>query len=179
LLEVLVAEWGGEVKGGDQSPGAEFYLYPTYHFELDGRELQLAVSDYPDTMTSAMEDWDGAEYMRVSVPGTTRHSLRVRHEGFTDRVKRALRLAFEVQSGDPQFDARYWLGAKTVAEEALVQRREFQAAVRALEPFERLVIRKIGVLSARRITGKDDLAVEPVVRFVNGTIDLIRLLDRD
>lgn len=177
LLEVLLAEWGGELRGGDQSPDSDFYFYPTYAFKLAGRELELIVSDNPDTNFSLMEGWDGAEYLRVWVAGATGHSLRIRHEGISDRVKRALRLVFEVQTGDPHFDARYWLHAEVVGEEELCRRREFQAAVRALEPFERIAIKKIGVLAARRITAEVDLDVEPVVRFVNATIDLARLLD--
>jgi len=145
LIGELTEQWGGKVidpsendRGGFLQAPPGMFEYPRFFADIEEFHLRVESSELPFLGASFLEGADNYEYLRISASTDTdtKMSLAVRHEGFYDRMKKALRLEWEYQTGYEEFDKKYFILADHRGHPERLRDSAIQQAIMAMEPFE-------------------------------------------
>lgn len=170
LLRDMTTRWGGKVTD-EQSKlldetrsglSTSLWIYPVYSGELNVYPFSVTVSERPIARYGYFDDLDNVEHLRLTVTFSTPHEIIIRREGIFDRFKKAAHLAHEVQTGDEDFDRRYFLQTSPKEDRSLLRSPKFRSAVKNLEPFTVVGILPSGVTWAVELKRASQLHFEHV-----------------
>jgi len=99
--------------------------YPAYETEIDSVPVSMAFS--------------GEDIFNVSLRYDLKWEIKVRHENMIDKISKKLRLDWEFQTGDADFDKKYYIECKDATHRPIFLDATFRSLVEKLEPFDRLV----------------------------------------
>lgn len=125
------AEWGASLE-----VGASYFNYDRFRCELDGVRLEVEISHHALLGDSALVEGDYEEFLVVSAQFEPLGIFRVHPKGFFDRIRKALGFSGTFATGDKEFDQMFCLIVPDKDAEPLVKRKDVQASIKALMPFE-------------------------------------------
>jgi hypothetical protein len=178
LIGALLGEWGGKrIETGSEAAN-DLFFYPEYEGTRRGFDLCIRISEFPGGSPGSMEADDNVEYLRVQIPLLATIPLRISHEGLTDRIKKALRLAEEYETGNPDFDRSYLLRAESQKARDLLSNPEYQALISALEPFALLIVGERSLTVSVRIDEAAQLEPNRVLGWIRGVLDVAEFIGK-
>ena len=125
------SEWGASLE-----VGASYFNYDRFRCELEGVRVEVEISHYALLGDSALVEGDYEEFLVVSAQIEPVGVFRVHPKGFFDRIRKALRFSGTFETGDKEFDQMFCLIVPDKDSEPLVKRKDVQASIKALMPFE-------------------------------------------
>jgi hypothetical protein len=187
LLQKFRAYWGGEVKAPDDLIGRNsykglgfgFFTYPGYKKEHKDYTLLIDISESPIGDISVFEGGDNVEYLRLYLLKPTDYNMLIRKEGFFDKVHKLLGLAFEFKTGNPEFDKKYFIRAKTDHGKSLLKRQDFQDMIKNVEPFAGVRINASGLHWSQEIRNKSQLEFDYVKKYIDWLANLLKIITKE
>lgn len=172
LLKRLVASWGGEIKRADQREISETFIYPTYYGNLKGFRIEIEISEFPSREPYYMEANDNLEYLRIhfGVPGN--FAIKITHEGLGQKLRKLFHLVDEFQTGNQEFDKKYWLKTGFETDKQLLTNKKFQDLIFKLEPFSFFEISGFEIFWSQEISGKSQLEFDTVNRYAGILLEI-------
>ena len=152
LLVELRARWG--IPGAEERRAGRkervFYgsswSYPAFVGNRRGREVMVDIAEHPFGGGDLLSGMDNSEFFNLVILWHSKLDIVIRREGWFDRFKKRVKLDWEYQTGNPEFDRSFYiLGARSKADRDLLKNPAFQAGVTRLEPFETLGVIKTGL----------------------------------
>jgi hypothetical protein len=168
---INLIDWGRTRWGGTIIPGfSDRYNGPGFSFNVGGvlasspanfdddEELQdiHGLDSYPayettvDDIPVAM-GFSGTDIWHISLQYRLKWKILVRHEHWADRMFKNLKLDYEFQTGNPEFDKTYYLRARDKSYRPIFLETRFQDFIRRLEPFGELAATVTGISVSRKI----------------------------
>ncbi len=176
LLQQMVSRWHGRVSGLDEKSPGETYVYPIFMGELEGYKFTVEISEFPrvSKRPRPIEGMDNVEYLRIHVTALNEHNIQATHESFADRVGKFFHLEHEIQTGNKDFDHRFFIKLRSPRDKEFISDTKIQELIYELEPFTVLEIAPSGILWSQMIQDKKQLVYATVERSVN---HILRLAD--
>jgi hypothetical protein len=109
---------------------------------------------------------EGILYLRIYFFTKNNFNLTFSHEEVGDRMQKKLHLTTEVQSGDPEFDKRFFIQSSTENGATLLHNSRVREWITHLYPFDRLEIIPSGIVWSRNLSDKTQLAFPFVEKIV-------------
>jgi hypothetical protein len=189
LLRELQANWQGEVreprvlKRADSRPSDMGHVvlmgaYRAFHTKLDDVEIVIDISEDADWRGTGGSSNDNIEYLRVMAREKLTFKFSVRREGFFDRLSQKLLLAYEFQTGNKEFDRRYFLELHSKREKQLMRYSEVQEAIMALAPLSLLSAGPWGVIWSQMLEDESQLLFPTVSAYAEKVAALADLLGK-
>jgi len=167
-FEKLLQEFLQQCRGEISRPGSKgelpswgddlsFFFYPTFHGELQGQTFTIEISEFPASGFSDFEAADNVEYLRIFITKPTEYSVQVIHESWFHRLEKKFHLDREFQTGNSEFDRRYYLRSQADKDRQLLQDPRFQEMIMSLESFSVLQVLDSGVRWSQMISDEKQL----------------------
>lgn len=183
LLSQLSANVKGEISSPksrpETRPGAadtSYFVYPSFRGELQEQKFSIEISEFPAFTPNFFEAADNLEYLRIFVIQPSQYSLVVTHESWLHQFKKKFLKDREFQSGNKEFDKRYYLRPESEPDRHLLKEAKFQESVKALEPFSVLEILKSGIFWSQQITDEKQLVYSKVEGYLKKTLELAKTI---
>jgi hypothetical protein len=175
LLKRLVTSWGGEIKGADQKAISEYFIYPTYYGNLKGFRIEIEISEFPSREPYYMEANDNLEYLRIHIGAPANHAIKITHEGLGQKLRKLFHLVDEFQTGDSDFDKKYWLKTGFDSDKELLTNKKFQDYIFKLEPFSFFEISGFEIFWSQEISGASQLDFSEVNKYAGILLDIVAM----
>lgn len=174
LLQQMVSHWHGRVSGLDEKSLGEMCVYPAFMGELKGYKFTVEMSEFPrvSKRPSRIEGMDNVEYLRIHVTVLNEHNIQVTHESLADRVGKFFHLEHEFQTGNKDFDHRFFIRLRSPQDKKFIADSKIQELIIELEPFIVLEVTPSGILWSQMIEDQKQLAYADVERFVHSILKL-------
>jgi len=128
-----------------QSGGVNIWQYPQFAAARQGVPVAVTIGEFPIGAVDAIGGSDNVEFLQLSVLRPLGLTITVRHEGFADRFFKAVKIEWEFQTGNPEFDRKYYIvDIRTEKDKQLARDPRFQEQVEKLEPFASVVLSNRG-----------------------------------
>jgi len=179
LLQEMSQNYKGEIsrsESRDIRDGTFYFVYPTFHGELQGHKLVIEISEFPGSDISYLEAADNVEYLRIFISVPTKYSIVITHESWFDRLKKKFHLDQEFQTGEEDFDRKYYLRLESDKDKKLLKDSKFEETVKSLEPFSVLQVFKSGVRWSQVLTDKKQLTFNTVDSYLQTTLKLAKMI---
>ena len=182
LLKDMKALWGGEITSfDDKDVPAEkalsgLYVYPSYKTNVDGFPLNITISEFPLPGGGIIAAADNVEYISILLIAPCTLKAAIRHEHLMDRFKKKLGLEYEAQTGNENFDKKYFLITALKEDAGILKSSQVQQRIMKLEPFDGLHFSKGGINFTRFISDKDTLKIRNIENMVKRLIILANLV---
>jgi hypothetical protein len=176
LLGKIAMKWEGKIYKPSPKSTKNMFIYPTFVGTKNGMKFEIDVSEFPDRKMNMLEAEDNVEYLRISIIVPNQYAVRITHEDFAFKVRKALRLTKEFQTGSMAFDKKYWLKLNSTADEKLLTNRIFQDKVFQLEPLALLEITRQGILWSQEITRKSQLSITSLEKHLNNVFAIAAII---
>jgi hypothetical protein len=184
LLQEISQHYRGEIyKADSRKPissydgvDSSYFLYPVFHGELPGQKFLIEISEFPASDISDLEAIDNVEYLRIFVIKPTLYRITVAHEDWLRRLEKKFHLDREFQTGNEEFDRRYYLRPQSEKDKQLLRDSQFQEMVRGIEPFSVLQVSKSGVRWSQMITDEKQLDFLVVDNYLKKTLELTTMI---
>ncbi|MBU0984207.1 MAG: hypothetical protein KKA42_10080 [candidate division Zixibacteria bacterium] len=147
-------------------PFMALYTYRVFEGDFGGERLEVDISEFPDPGYTFLEGADNVEYLRLQLRQKLPYDIKIRREVMIDRIRKAIGLDWEFQTGNQEFDKEFFIAARTDRGKRLLVDPTFQSSVKGLSPFTVLGISPTGLFWSRHISDKSQLtisAIEPVL----------------
>ncbi len=169
LLETMKIHWGGTVSSLDKTSIEEIFVYPEFDCELQGYEVNVTVSEFPKLVKTA-DAWgagiDNVEYLRITLRLPHIYDMEITHEDFYKRIGKFLRLEREFQTGNKEFDKKFFVRLKSDRDKELILNHRIQELAQKVEPFTILQIEEKKIHWSQTVEKKEQLTfvkIEPIV----------------
>ncbi len=139
-----------------------YYLYDIYHCELNGVQLQLEISHQAMAGDTSIDDEGMVEFLVFSASVRPQGNFRIRPEGVFDRFRKALKLHWEFETGNPTFDRAFNLEVPDDRAKPGLRRPEVMDTITALLPFEYLQAHPGGFRCSELLSEDEQLSREHV-----------------
>jgi hypothetical protein len=179
LLQELVAKWGGNIDDPEKKSRdcwnsydtnilGSLYIYPIYTGTLKDIRFMVEISRFVGSVRqmSMIVSVEGILYLRIYFFTKNNFNLTFSHEEVGDRMQKKLHLTTEVQSGDPEFDKRFFIQSSTENGATLLHNSRVREWITHLYPFDRLEIIPSGIVWSRNLSDKTQLAFPFVEKIV-------------
>ncbi len=183
LLEKFLQHYRGEISGSDskgESPAwgydTSFFFYPLFFGEWKGYTFTIEISEFPASGFSVLEAIDNIEYLRIFVTKPTSYSILIVHEDWHYRLGKKLHWDHEFQTGNKEFDSKYYLKIKSDKDRYLLTDSRLQYQIRNLEPFSALQVLASGIRWSQMITDEKQLDFMVVDNYLKKVFELTKLI---
>jgi hypothetical protein len=183
LLQEISQHYRGEISGSDSKKpissygvDSSYFLYPVFYGELQGQKFMIEISEFPASDFSDLEAIDNVEYLRIFVIKPTLYRITVTHEDWLRLLEKKFHLDREFQTGNKEFDRRYYLGPQSEKDKQLLRDLRFQEMVRGIEPFSVLQVSESGVRWSQMITGEEQLDLSLVDNYLKKALELTTMI---
>jgi hypothetical protein len=187
LVVELEARWGEE--STDKAPsapngeslisGRSLWAYPFFSGTREGSRVAVTISEQPVGQGNLLDAADNCEFLQISLFRKIGVCLILRHEGIFDRLKKKIRFDWEYQTGNAEFDRKYYIAeARSERDRKLVDKGDFQKLVNKLEPFASLALLDSGVHCSLFIEDESILSFECIDSYLRQLQLIIELADR-
>lgn len=183
FLRQLSANFKGEISSPksrpETRPGAadtSYFVYPSFKGQLQEQKFTIEISEFPVFTPNFFEGADNLEYLRIFVIQPSQYSLVITHESWLHQFKRKFLKDREFQSGNKEFDKRYYLRPESELDKRLLKETRFQESIKALDPFSVLEILKSGILWSQQITDEKQLVYSKVEGYLKKTLELAKTI---
>jgi len=118
-------------------PQMEFvWAYKSFEAIVGDHKIMIEISDSPLGEGGSVLTGDSLQFLLVSTSAVTGGSFGIREEGGWDRFLKAARLAWEHQTGDAEFDRRFFIMGDHKDKPDMMNRPELRTIVIEAAPFE-------------------------------------------
>lgn len=194
LLRELRVHFGGEIiepksdrrldpslqRGYSVEPS--YFVYPAFHCEVAGIPLRLEISEMALDGQTSLPDERTVEYLVLRSRSRTPGNFRIRPEGIFDRVRKALKLHWEHETGDKEFDRLFNIDLPDERASIALAHPDVRALIVQLLPFEYLqahpgglrlsvMLESAGQLSRDHVFRRMELLAELAIRLQNDHSD--------
>jgi hypothetical protein len=190
LLQKIVAQWGGTVDDAElksrqnkesyetRTLGASF-IYPIYTGTMKNIQFMIEISLFPGSVRtqSRIVAIDAIRYLRIYFFLKNNYNLQLTREDLEDRMEKFFHLTNEIQTGNPDFDKRFFIKSSTQKDQALVTESKIQELVTRLDPFELLEIIPTGIIWSITLTQNDQLDFSRVDKTVLTLLELTETIN--
>ena len=174
LLKHMLNTWGGKTTGPGEKSLERMFVYPTYHTTIDDMKCVIDISE------SATIAWSGAadniEYLRINLIKPHEMNIQITRETFIERAKKFFHMDSEYQTGNKNFDQRFYIRLKSDKDKTFVSRLDVQELIKRLDPFTIIEFSDIGVRWAQQINSKKQLEFVKVENYVRSVIELAKIV---
>jgi len=113
LIQDMTAHWGGQITNFEKPEDRDLdltslYVYPIYKAKIDNYAVHVTISEFPLPGGGIISAADNVEYISVFLVVPCSFTAAIRHEHLIDRFKKKLGLENEVQTGNEEFDKKYF-----------------------------------------------------------------------
>jgi len=158
----------------DQSGGVNIWQYPQFAATRKGMLVTVTIGEFPIGVVDAIGGSDNVEFLQLSVFRPLGLTITIRHEGFADRFFKAVKIEWEFQTGNPEFDRKYYITCLCGESPHGIQGR-FQRQIEKLEPFASVVLSDRGVHWSQSIEDGSQLTFPYVDDHLGQLTDLATL----
>jgi len=186
----MVAQWGGTVDDAelkskqnkesyDTNILGSSFIYPIYTGTLKNIQFIIEISRFPGSVRQQSRPvaWDGLQYLRIYFFLKNNYNLQLTREDLEDRMEKFLHLTNEIQTGNPDFDKRFFIKSSTQKDQALVLDGKIQELITLLDPFELLEIISTGIIWSKTLTEKNQLEFPRIEKTMLTLLKLTEAID--
>ena len=155
--------------------------YPEFKGHIVDNRFLLSLSDSSlqviSNRPSTYSGGGGHEYIRITFFANHDHDFCLVHEGIYDRIRKTLRMDWEFQTGNDEFDRRYFLDVTEPRSKQLLSERAFQTTIVAAEPFSVIQVTPNYVTHSTEVKTDDELDIVRISSSLSRCIDIKRALE--
>lgn len=191
LLRELRAHFGGEIiepksdrrldpslqRGYSVEPS--YFVYPAFQCEISGVPLRVEISEMALDGQVSLPDERTVEYLVLRTRSHTPGNFRIRPEGIFDRVRKALKLHWEHETGDKEFDHLFNIDLPDHRASPALARPDVRALIIQLLPFEYLQAHPGGLRHSTMIEDPQQLSRDYVFQRLERLVELATILQDD
>lgn len=141
-----------------ESAETSYYLYDVFHCELNGVQLQVEISHQAMAGDTSLDDEGMVEFLVLSANVRPQGNFRIRPEGVFDRLRKALKLHWEFETGNDAFDRAFNLEVPDDKAKSGLKRSEVMDTITALLPFEYLQAHPGGLRCSELLSKEEQLS---------------------
>lgn len=179
LLETMKNHWCGTVSSLDKTSIEEVFVYPEFDCELQGHKLNVTVSEF-SKLIKTTGAWgagiDNVEYLRITLRVPHTYDITITHEDFHKRIGKLLRLEREFQTGNKEFDKRFFVRLKSDKDKELLLNDKIQELTQKLEPFTIMQIEEKKIHWSQTIERKEQLTFDKIEPIILRLVELANLV---
>jgi len=190
LLRELRVHFGGEIiepksdrldsslqRGYSVEPS--YFVYPAFQCEVAGIPLKVEISEMALDGATSLPDERTVEYLVLRTRSRTPGNFRIRPEGIFDRVRKALKLHWEHETGDKEFDRLFNIDLPDHRASTVLARADVRAVIVQLLPFEYLQAHPGGLRYSVMIEDPQQLSRDYVFPRLEHLVELATILQND
>jgi len=170
LIESLKTSWGESLPprrtsdpGRDRPSIGSSWTYPAVAWHRGENRVVVSISESPVGCGGLLDAMDNYEFLHISLIRKLNALLILRHEGIFDRLKKAIKFEWEYQTGNREFDRKYYIvEARSESDKRLVCSGEFQGLIEQLEPIASVALLESGIHCSLAIDDESVLSSERV-----------------
>lgn len=171
-----ISESGSKAELPSWGYDTSFFFYPSFYGEWKGQTFTIEISEFPAPGFSDFEAIDNIEYLRIFVVIPTPYSIVFTHKDWLCRLGKRLHLDREFQTGNGEFDRKYYVNLKSDEDKQLLMNSRFQEKVYGLEPFSVVQVLKSGVRWSQMITHEKQLQFLVVDDYFKKIFELSKII---
>ena len=181
----MKSKWGGEIAEVKENPNdsrgisgpATRYLYPEYKSKFEDHLIYIDISEWPSLRKGVYDSADNVEFLRIRVYKKSDYKIIVTQEGFADRFLKALKISWEFQTGNEEFDKKYFVDPRSEKDKEFLKNVNLQSLIQQLEPFSEFAIHNSQIHWSQEISDSGQISFNNVKRYMEILINIGKIIE--
>jgi len=154
----------------------DYFIYRSFHGSLNGIEFVIEINELPLSGRQILDGDDNTEYLRIHLRIPTKYKIFITQEKWGHKLQKVLRLDKEFQTGNEEFDKKFYLKPNSEKDKGLLKDSSIQAAINAVDSFAEFKLSSNGIYWSNMITKKNQLNIEIISNTIQSLIRMSEMV---